>query len=179
MLLFHQPLLQAAGNFLAASDPLRRSDAVIAIGGDGEERVRTAASLLRQGHGRVLIVSGGPGSGSRSADHLARWARRYGVAEENLLLDPTATTTTENAEGSAALMRAHGLRSAILVTSPYHMRRAAVIFRDRFRPLGMSVRAFPVPDSFFRMEGWWRRPPARRIVLREYLELVAFWLRLY
>ena len=179
LIVAHGPLLQAAGDFLVASDAAVPSDAIIAISGDGEERVRTAAALLAGGYGRYLILSGGPGRGSGSAATLARWARRYGVAEERLLLDDRATTTVGNAEGSAALMRAHGLRTALLVTSPYHMRRAIVIFRDRFIPQGLTVRASPVRDSFFQMQGWWRRPPAREIVIREYLELAAFLLGVY
>lgn len=175
----HQPLLQAVGNFLIASDPPVASDAIIAISGDGEERVRTAAALLKAGYGRFLILSGGPGRGSGSAAAMARWARGHGVGEDRLLLDDQATSTVGNAEGSAALMRGHGLRTALLVTSPYHMRRAIVIFRDRFRPLGLTARASPVRDSFFQMDGWWKLPPSRDLVIREYLELAAFLLGLY
>ncbi len=172
--LFHQAVLQAVGDFLVVSDPPVRSDAIIAISGDGEERVRMAAALLAEGYGRFLILSGGPGGGSGSAARLARWARHYGVAADRLLLDAAATTTVQNAGGSAALMDREGLRSALLVTSPYHMRRAIVIFRARFGPQGLTVHAAPVRDSFFQMQGWWKGAPSRRIVIREYMDLAAF-----
>ena len=91
-----------------------------------------------------------------------------------LLLDEQATSTYENAVGSARLMQVHGLSSAILVTSPYHMRRAAIEFRSVFLPQGLTVRAFPAQDSFFRLERWWTRGKDRALVIREYLKLVAF-----
>ncbi len=179
LFILHQPVLQAAGDFLVVADPPVVADAVIAISGDGEERVGAAAELMAAGYGRFLILSGGPGRGSGSAAAMGRWARRDGVAEDRLLFDDRATSTVQNAEGSAVLMRAHGLRTALLVTSPYHMRRAIVIFRDRFAPLGLTVRAAPVRDSFFQIKDWWKLRQSRRIVIREYFELAAFLFGLY
>lgn len=129
LLSVHEAVLQAAGDFLAVEDPLHRADAIIAISGDGQERVRAASELLRRGLGRWLILSGGPGGGSGSARQLLDYAYEVGVPDDRILVDDGATSTTGNARGSADLMRRKGLRSAILVTSPYHMRRSAVIFR--------------------------------------------------
>jgi len=166
--------LQAVGNFLAVEDPLERADAVIAISGDGQERVGEAIALLWQGDAHWLILSGAPGEGSGSARELARYAARFGMDRERILMDDWGVSTAENARGSAQVMHAQGLRSAILVTSPYHMRRAAVIFRAFFRPVGLTVRAYPVQDSFFKPEGWWRRRSDRQLVIREYAKLAAF-----
>lgn len=41
-LLSPERALQAVGDFLAVEDPLERADAVIAISGDGQERVGEA-----------------------------------------------------------------------------------------------------------------------------------------
>ena len=166
--------LQAVGNFLAVEDPLERADAVIAISGDGQERVGEAIALLWQGDAHWLILSGAPGEGSGSARELARYAARFGMDRERILMDDWGVSTAENARGSAQVMHAQGLRSAILVTSPYHMRRAAVIFRAFFRPVGLTVRAYPVQDSFFKPEGWWRRRSDRQLVIREDAKLAAF-----
>jgi uncharacterized SAM-binding protein YcdF (DUF218 family) len=172
--LARRPLLQAAGDFLVVEDPLARADAVIAVSGDGEERVRTASELLLQGYGRLLILSGGPGGGTGSTDQLVQYARRSGVPDPLILRDEGATSTLENARGSARLMRAHGLSTGILVTSPYHMRRAIIIFRSVFRAQRLSVRAYPARNSFFEVREWWTRRQDRELVEREYLKLAAF-----
>lgn len=174
-LLAHQALLQAVGDFLAPEDPLAPADAVIAISGDGRERVRTAAEIFHQGYVTWVVLSGGPAHrGSGSAQEMARYAQEFGTPAERILLDERATTTVANAQGSAQVMEERGLRRAILVTSPYHMRRAIIIFRAAFAPRGLSVQAYPARDSFLDLEAWWKRPQTRQFVLREYAKLVAF-----
>jgi uncharacterized SAM-binding protein YcdF (DUF218 family) len=167
-------LLQAAGDFLAVEDPIVQVDAVIAISGDGRERVRRASALVEQGVAGWLILSGGPSGLPGAADEMVRFAQGFGIADDRLLIDARATSTVENAVGSARLMRARGLRTAVLVTSPYHMRRAVIIFRRVFRSQGLSVRASPVRDSFFEVQRWWTRGRDRELVIREYAKLFAF-----
>ncbi len=100
--------LQAVGDFLAVEDPLERADAVIAISGDGQERVGEAIALLRRGYGHWLILSGAPGEGSGSARELARYAARFEMDRERILMNDRGVGTVENARGSAQVMRASG-----------------------------------------------------------------------
>lgn len=169
-----EPVLQGAGDFLVVEDPIQPADAAIAVSGNGRERVETAAALVRQGAARWLILSGGPPGLPGSAVELVRYAREAGADPEIVLADDGATSTVGNAERSAAVMEARGLRSAILVTSPYHMRRAILIFRSVFGPRGLSVRAFPARQAFFDPHRWWTRRQDRALVVREYLKLAAF-----
>ncbi len=179
LLLAHRAVLQAVGDFLVVQDPLTPADVVIAISGDGEERVREASKLFARGYGRWLLLSGGPGGGPGSAAELLVYARQYQVPQVHILIDDRATSTATNAEGAARVMRDAGLHTAILVTSPYHMRRAVVLFRRTFQNAGFSVRAHPVRDGFFDVRKWWTRPPERRIVLREYGKLLALLMGIY
>jgi len=166
--------LQAMGDFLVAGDPLRPSDAAIAISGDGRERVRTASALVTEGDARWLILSGAPPGQRGAAAELVRYAREYQIADARMLVDASATSTVENAYGSARVMRTHGLRTAIVVTSPYHMRRTIIVFRAIFQPQGLAVRAFPARDSFFEVREWWTRRRDRELVLREYAKLAGY-----
>jgi uncharacterized SAM-binding protein YcdF (DUF218 family) len=173
--LMRDPLLQAAGDFLILSDPAERVDAVIAIGGDGIERITTARRLLQNGYGQWLIVSGGPyGPGLNSAFILRDQAQGAGVPPERILIDDRAESTVDNAEGAARLMTARGLRSGVVLTSPYHTRRAAVVFSRIFSRMGLRVRVLAVDDGYFSVHRWWTRAFERRLVVREYGKLVAF-----
>lgn len=171
-------VLQAVGDFLVVNDSLEPADAVIVVGGNGPERLVTAVGLLRSGIGRTLIVSGGPYEHARrllnSAEIMRDEALAVGVPASQLVVDDRATSTYENAVGTAALMRANGMRTAILVTSPYHTRRAAVIFRRVYSAEGLRVRVRSSEESFFGVLRWWERPSDRRTVFREYLKLLAF-----
>jgi uncharacterized SAM-binding protein YcdF (DUF218 family) len=171
-----EPLLQAVGSFLVVNDDLRAADAVITIGGNGPERVARAIELLGDGYGRYLIVSGGPyGGGRNSALIMQRQALAAGLSAERILVDDRAQSTADNAVGSAALMKDRRLRSAILLTSPYHTRRAAVVFSRVFGRQGLAVRVLAVDDRHFRVERWWTREFERRLVIGEYVKLLASW----
>ena len=174
VLMARDVLLQAAGDFLIVGDPLAAADAVIAISGNGQERAEEAVHVLEEGYARWLILSGGPAGRSGSGQEMRHYALRHGAPPARILLDETASSTYGNAEGAARVMRAHGLRSAILVTSPYHMRRSLVIFRSVFGQQGLTVRAHPVPHSFFEPEHWWTRRQDRFLVVSEYKKLLAF-----
>jgi uncharacterized SAM-binding protein YcdF (DUF218 family) len=174
-------LLQAIGDFLVVNDPLTPADAVITISGNGPERVTTSVDLLREGYGRWLLVSGGPYAlGPRRTRRNSAWVMRdqaiaAGVPSQQILMDDRAGSTYENAAGAARLMREHGLHTAIVVTSPYHARRAGVVFSRVFRAEGLAVRVRSAGDSFFGVHQWWTRRRDRDLVLREYIKLLAAW----
>jgi uncharacterized SAM-binding protein YcdF (DUF218 family) len=169
---FATRLLQAAGNFLVIRDPLEPVDVVIAISGDGTgERAGAAAVLVLQGYGRWLLVSG---SRDGAASEMARVGLRAGVPAERILVDDRAESTVQNARNSARVLRRHRLRRAILVTSPYHTRRAALAFREEFRRWGLDLRVTSPERSFFDVDRWWTREFDRWLVTREYGKMAAF-----
>ncbi|MDQ2952883.1 MAG: YdcF family protein [Chloroflexota bacterium] len=163
------------GHALAPSDPLARSDAIVAISGDTGLRTETAVSLWKQGLAPVLIFSGAsldPDSVS-SAEIMKREAVRRGVPAEAILLEPLSTTTEENANLTAQLMKERGLRTAILVTSPYHQRRASVLFERAFAPLGLVFRNHPANDPAWDADRWFLHEPSRTLTLVELAKLGA------
>src|SRR5207248_1491109 len=76
----------------------------------------------------LLLLSGGGRSGRPEAVVMAHLAVALGVAEERLLLEPDSRDTLANAFNSAALLRARGLRSVVLVSDAYHLPRARMLF---------------------------------------------------
>jgi uncharacterized SAM-binding protein YcdF (DUF218 family) len=73
----------------------------------------------------------------------------------------------------AELMRNRGLRSAILVTSPYHQRRAAMLFEREFGRAGLTFRNHPADDPGWDATFWWTREPSRNLTLVELAKLAA------
>src|SRR4030088_2578698 len=123
-------LLAGIGHALDVEDPLRPADTIVALSGDTGARTETAVDLWKRQLAPVIIFAGAsvdPNSVA-SGELMKREAIARGVPEAALLVEPDSNTTEENARLVASLMRARGLRSAILVTSPYHQRRAANLF---------------------------------------------------
>src|SRR5881409_2701807 len=113
------------GSWLAVEDPLERVDAIVAISGDTGARADTAITLWKAGWAPIIVFSGAaidPESVS-SAEIMRREALRQGVPESATLIEPSSTSTEENATEVAKLMVQRKLGSAIVVTSPWHQRR--------------------------------------------------------
>jgi uncharacterized SAM-binding protein YcdF (DUF218 family) len=98
------------------------ADGIVVLTG-GADRVAAGLHLLREGRGRVLLISGV--GGGVELDELARQA---GVDVAGLAgritLGREATSTIGNADETAAWARDQGLRSLLVVTASYHMMRA-------------------------------------------------------
>ena len=171
--------LAAVGRALAVEDPLEKADAIVAISGDTGARANTAIALWKQGYAPLIVFSGAaidPDSVS-SAEIMRREALRQGVPESATLIEPTSTTTEENASEVAKLMVQRKVRSAILVTSPYHQRRAALLFTRSFEPAGLLLRNYPARDPEWDPDLWWLRDPLRSRTLVELAKLGAELLR--
>jgi uncharacterized SAM-binding protein YcdF (DUF218 family) len=132
-----------------------------------EARVAHTAKLYRRGLASYVIASGGPTHPETTeAAELARLLERGGVPPERILLEDRALNTIQNLRYSAAIMSERGWDSAILVTEPFHIRRAALIAHD----LDMEVLPSPALGS-----SNWESPPARAYTLsRDALSLMFY-----
>ncbi len=163
------------GSWLAVEDPLAKVDAIVAISGDSGARADTAIALWKQGYAPAIVFSGAaldPESVS-SAEIMRREAIRQGVPEAATIVEPASMTTEENATEVAKLMVRRQMRTAILVTSPYHQRRAALAFGRAFEPAGLIFRNYPARDPEWNAYLWWRQEPVRSRTLLELVKLGA------
>jgi uncharacterized SAM-binding protein YcdF (DUF218 family) len=112
-------------------------------GEDMMSRVVTAVRLYRQ-FNIPIIVSGGSGFTGRApeAPVIRRFLVDLGVKENHVLLESHSRDTRENAMYSQEIVRLHGFRHPLLVTSAYHMRRSI----RAFQMVGIPVT--PVPAHF-------------------------------
>ncbi len=168
-------LLVGVGHWLDVSDPLGHADAIVAISGDTGARAESAIALWKQGYAPVLIFSGGSSDPESvaSAELMKRAAVAAGVPVNAIIVEGSSATTEENAQRVAELMKTAGLRSAILVTSPYHQRRAALLFEREFDRAGLSFRNHPADDPAWDANLWWTSEPSRSLTLVELAKLGA------
>lgn len=165
--------LIGVGYALAVEDPLAEADAIVAISGDTGPRVVAAVDLWKKGYAGVIVFSGGsldPRS-APSAELMKRQAVGLGVPEDRIVLEPQAATTQENARLVAQVMKDAGLRSAILVTSPYHQRRASMHFKREFDREGLTFIDRPAEDPRWSKSRWWMSEPSRSLTIVELAKL--------
>jgi uncharacterized SAM-binding protein YcdF (DUF218 family) len=125
---------------------LRRADFVVVLGSglNGDRVPPLLAGRLDRGlrvyqtlAGRreaspVVIVSGGKGSDERisEAEAMARYLIERGVPEDHVVREDQSRTTEENLTFSQAIMERSGPGyRCIIVTSNYHVFRAAIVAR--------------------------------------------------
>lgn len=122
MLCFDPPPPEAAPGEL-------RGDAALVLSGDVDFlRTQRAIELWRAGVVPRIAVTG-QGIGGDSGPRLARVAQEAGVPESQLIVEQRSRSTRENLEFVAPLLRAHGLRRVVLVTSRSHLLRALAVAR--------------------------------------------------
>lgn len=168
-------LLAGIGHLLDVQDHLVHADAIVAISGDAGPRVATAVDLWRAGYADRILFSGAsidPASAS-SAELMKRQAMQLGVPADRIMVESMSTSTEQNAANVAEMMNATGLRSAILVTSPYHQRRASMNFSRAFEPYGIVFRNHPADDPEWDPDFWWTREPARTLTVIELAKLAV------
>lgn len=146
-----------------------RADAAVVLGlslpSDGRcppglaSRAARGAELFREGRVRWVLLTGGAGDAPRpEADAAAEVVLARGVPEGAVLRERRSRTTRENLFFSAAILRAHGVRSVLVVSDPDHLARALQHARDA----GIDARGEPVATAE------WRDPrTATYWVLRE------------
>jgi len=161
------------GHLLDLEDPLAKADAIVALSGDTGPRTDTAVDLWKRGYAPVIIFAGSaldPDSIS-SAEIMKREAVAAGVPASAILVEPFSATTEENAARVVRVMTDHALRTAILVTSPYHQRRAAILFARAAAPAQISLRSYPARDPQWDPNTWWLTEPARSLTFVELAKL--------
>lgn len=149
-------LMLAAGFYLSPQDKLEKTDAIVVIsGGETTTRTEEGVKLFHEGYAPLMIMSGAArDEGTSNAQAMELLAMKLGVPAENILIEEEAKNTLDNAVFVRELMKKYNIKSIILVTSPYHQRRAYVTFRkilgDDFIIINHSA-----PDSRWRKKGWW------------------------
>ena len=134
--------------------PTQPADAIVVLGSavwPGERpspslarRIGRGIELWQAGLAPVLAPTGGVGYyPPAEAEVMARVARESGVPASALVIEPEATSTSESAEKVRALALAHGWQRVIVVSEPYHLRRASWLFREQ----GLEVQTACSPWS--------------------------------
>ena len=100
-------------------------------------RCDRAWELWRDGLAGELILCGGHGGDEpcTEAAAMAKYLRERGVPGAQLHHEDRSVDTRENLRNASWIMAEHGWKSAILVTSDYHLQRALWLARD----LGMNA----------------------------------------
>lgn len=148
----------------SSMDQARPAEAIVVLGAaqyDGRPspvlraRLDHAIGLWNRRLAKVLIVTGGTGSGDTTSEAAVgrTYAKKHGVPDTVILLENEGRTTRESMVAVSRMLDKRGLKTAILVSDPFHMLRLSILGR-RFGiiPYTSPTRTSPISPN--RGERW-------------------------
>lgn len=158
----------------------QKADAIVAIsGGNTSVRAAEAIKLYKAGWADTLIFSGAAAdtSGPSNAEVMRRQALAAGVPADAVKVESLSQTTRQNAERTKELLveiGSGGANRVILVTSPYHQRRASLEFRA-LAGEGITIINHPTPEDPDWSRIWWLTPRGWWLAVGELVKIAAFY----
>ena len=185
LLIFNTNLVWWGASPLVVSAAPAAADAIVVFaggvgesgkaGGGAQERIAQAVALYKSGYAPVLILSSGYVYSFQEAEVMRALAVDQGVPASAILLERRAANTYQNVKFVDEILREHGWRRVLLVSSPYHMRRALLVWRKQAPDV--SVLATPVAQSQFYEHTRGATLEQLRGILQEYVAILGYWRR--
>jgi len=182
LLLFKTPFIWFLASPLKISEVPRRADAIVVFGGGvGEtgspgkstiERARYAAELYQAGFANKIVFSSGYTYTYNDAENMRLIALSTGVHAKDITLEKRAASTYENVVFTKEILDSNKWNSILLVSSPYNMRRASLVFNK----WGDDIKVFysPVNKCQFYNRAQEVRPEQIRAIVHEYVGIVYY-----
>jgi uncharacterized SAM-binding protein YcdF (DUF218 family) len=94
-------------------------------------RLDHAVDLWNHHLAQIVILTGGTGVGDTTSEAAVgrRYVKRHGVPEGAILLENEGRTTRESLLAVSRILKSRGMKSAILVSDPFHMLRLWILSR--------------------------------------------------
>jgi len=143
----------------SAMDQARPAESIVVLGAaqyDGKPspvlkaRLDHGIELWTRGLGKVLVLTGGQGYGDTTSEAAVgrAYARRHGVPEDVILLENKGRTTRESMLAVAGILQDRGIKTAILVSDPFHMLRLSILGkRFGLTPYTSPTRTSPISPN--------------------------------
>jgi uncharacterized SAM-binding protein YcdF (DUF218 family) len=181
-----------AGVGIVSSDSPEKADLIIVLMGSGPDRILGAVDLYEQGYAPciMMVENWQPGYEllesrdvdlPRDAELAASVGIQLGVPEEAFIILPGNARSTQD----EALIITQYLKEqqpevgkVLLVSSKFHSKRSAKLFRWALGDLDREVKVLSCPTTYddFNAAAWWSsREDAKRVV-SEYVKLANFYL---
>lgn len=149
--------------FSGVSDNLKNNKWCIVFGNSVQvdERVKTVIQKHREGRFEKIILCGGTGGISNSANNNESEASRYkkkivdaGIPESCIYLEEQSQNTFENIENAVKIIiREDGLTDSLsIITSEYHLKRCCLAFAKMYPHIDITM--IPAYDGYSDKDNW-------------------------
>lgn len=181
IILFRERWLTLIGDFLIIDDLLEPAEVIHVIAGE-DYRTDYAFQLYQRGYGKTIFFTGGrceshlTGHGARAKEK----AIAQGVPVDSIAFDDSDVMSTymEAEKLKEWIERnSYSVQSIIVVSDPFHMRRARCAYRRVFGDK-VQLQMAPVPFKLTPYQStWWKNVKSREYVQDEYFKFIFYLFR--
>ena len=144
------------------------ADAIVVLAG-GKGRVEEGVRLYREGKGQWLFFVGVDPSVRRTDLYHPRSGDPPAAG---VILEKSSRNTLENAIYGRDVIMEKDVRSIVLITSRYHLKRASILLRNAL-PKDVAIYPYPV-DSKNLKEDWWSHRGSFYLLFGEFYKYCMF-----
>jgi len=187
LVVFHSPFVWFLASPLKISKTPEKADVIVVFGGGvGEtgspgkstiERARYAVKLYKDGYSGRIIFSSGYTYIYNDAENMKLFAISMGVPERDIILEERANSVYENVMFSKEILDKNKWRSILLVSSPYNMRRAELVFNKWAKDI--KVIYMPVDKAQFYDRTAGVKFEQIKAIMHEYFGIVYYLIKGY
>lgn len=154
-------------------DQPQKADVIIMLGGDNG-RIQKTAELYHEGYAPYVIIT--PVLETEWSSQSIQMAESLGIPVEAIIPEYVATSTYTNATISIEMMKEHGFKSALIVTSDYHIKRSQYIF-EKENDANFDFKY--IPSYTIEGERWYETSQAFYLWRSELIKLWGYRFSLY
>ena len=180
--------LPLPARFLVVKDNVHKADAIVILSGDWElGREDKGAELYKEGYApkvirvlemknkEVVLLSKLLNLNLTQEEIYSRFFESRGIPKEALILgDRVATSTFDELKAAREIILKNDLKSIILVTSDYHMRRTIMTAKWLFMHKQVKIYNAANYSKDFHPAEWWLHEEDLRGVAIEYLSIFFY-----
>ncbi len=145
-----------------------KADAIVVLTG-GKGRVDEGVRLYRERRAAYLFLIGVDPAVRKSDLYRPRTGD---PSSEGVILERASRNTLENAIYGRDVIMNKQIGSILLITSRYHMKRSAILFRNAL-PKELTIYPYPV-DSRNLKEAWWNHGSSFNLLFTEFYKYCMF-----
>ena len=181
--------INSANLLLLPETQTYKTDAVIILMGSVSDRILQAADIFQAGLAKEIIIvkekqTGIVNLNKRGVDIPSQAQRsqsaliQLGIPDSLITIIPgQAASTRDEADTISSYLTINKyIQSITIVSSPTHLRRAKLIFRNTFDNKNLQVHIQTIPSSYtpINTKHWWRDRETAKAIVMEYMKLIYF-----
>ncbi len=167
------------GKYLVFQTALKPADVIVVLGGGEKERAYQGIKLFKEKYAKKIIFTGEKLDVPFLEEvHWAQLAKKEavlnGIEEKDIIIVLESHSTYDDALLIKKIVKKYEFKSLIIVTEPYHIKRAFFVFKKRFKKSAVNLMFYPVQDSWFSANNWWFSEKGLVRVNNEYIKFIYY-----